>query len=75
MSKTPYLNSVERKKLRRKLFTENPNCFHCGRKMKLGAGFNGEMDLFATIEHLVPRRDGGSNKESNIVLVHKKCNI
>lgn len=32
------------------------------------------VENIATIEHLRPRRLGGSDESSNLLLVHKKCN-
>ena len=68
------LTKEQRMKIRRELFNINPFCYWCGKKMKLGAGFNGEMNLFATIDHLIPISKGGSDDTSNLVLVHKECN-
>ncbi len=68
------MNQAQRKTIRKRLFADNPFCHWCGKKMKLGAGYNGEMDLFATIEHLAPISQGGNDMPDNITLVHKKCN-
>ena len=72
MSKKGYLGRTERITLRKKLFAQNPDCYHCGGRMQVEP-LNPEM--LATLEHLVPRRDNGGNKRSNIVLVHKRCNL
>jgi hypothetical protein len=41
------------------------NCFYCG--VELGKGE-------ATLEHLLSEKDGGSSRQANLALAHKKCN-
>lgn len=30
--------------------------------------------LFASFEHLIPRSFGGTNRQENLLLAHRKCN-
>ena len=47
-------------------------CGICGERMV----FEGDSthDLFATIDHIVPRSLGGVNARTNLRLAHRKCN-
>lgn len=73
MSKNGYLTRSQRKKIRSLLFKQNPLCFHCGLKMSLRHSNNREN--LATLEHIIPRRDGGDDEMDNLALVHKRCNV
>lgn len=47
------------------------NCHWCGKPMC----FDTKEELnSATIEHLKPRSEGGTNERSNLRLAHKRCN-
>lgn len=47
-------------------------CHWCGGVMD----FSGiDYDECATLEHLVPRSEGGTNERSNLRLAHKRCNV
>ena len=59
--------------LRRKMFDRNPLCYWCSRKMFLRPSKDKVAEM-ATIEHLRPKSIGGTDDESNLRLVHKKCN-
>lgn len=48
------------------------NCHWCGELMRFNASPN--HDRFPTIEHLVPRSEGGSNQMENLRLACKRCN-
>lgn len=52
-------------------YIKNPFCFWCGEWMLL---FTMNIEDMATIEHLTPRSKGGSDKQNNLRLVHKRCN-
>lgn len=52
-------------RLRIKLLKQNPFCNYCNIPL------NHEN---ATLDHVLPRSKGGSNKQDNIVLACKKCN-
>lgn len=61
------LTSTQRKSLRKKLLKRDGcACWYC-------TEFFTEDD-FATIEHLVPRSEGGGHQPANLVLAHKSCN-
>ena len=51
-------------------------CFYCGFKMKFLVGRFGEVNhpRFATIEHLLDRKYGGTDALTNLVLAHRRCN-
>lgn len=51
---------------RLKMWKENPYCFVCDEEIKC---FNQ-----ASIEHIIPKSEGGSNKPYNLAVSHKKCN-
>ena len=48
-------------------------CHWCARRMIFESAFRGH-DLYATIEHLIERRAGGTNDWENLRLAHRKCN-
>lgn len=47
------------------------NCHWCGKPMDFEAK---DEPLSATIEHLIPRSEGGVNAQHNLRLAHKRCN-
>lgn len=58
---------MSRKHLRRKLYREaNGYCSICGE----------HIDYFSesTIDHVIPKSKGGSNKMSNLKIAHAYCN-
>lgn len=66
------MRKSKRRKFRDRMFIKDPFCYWCGEWMILyNHQDHGEM---ATIEHLVPRSAGGSDKPENLRLVHKRCN-
>ena len=54
----------------------NAGCYWCGRGMILvpAHGDKRQIENMATIEHLVPRSQGGGDDPGNLALAHKKCN-
>ena len=75
MSREKYMSPGKRKMLRRELYDDNPKCYWCGNPMILNPiPDSWEREYMPTIEHLVPRREGGDNSRENIRLVHKRCN-
>lgn len=65
--------SSVRMAFRLKIFTENPYCHWCDKRMILNPEPD-EVEEMATIEHLIPKSEGGTDEESNLRLCHKKCN-
>lgn len=63
---------------RARLFAEqNGRCYLCGRLMTLQRKIkkNGGISKgFATFDHVVPRKNGGTAYFTNIKLAHRKCN-
>lgn len=45
-------------------------CIHCGRKLFV----DNDGETFATVEHIVPRCQGGTNDLSNTALACETCN-
>ena len=59
------------KELRRSLSeSQNHRCCWCGQR----CDDHGNGDLRATIEHVIPRDRGGSNKRHNLVMACRRCN-
>lgn len=75
-----WMGKIERMLFRTKRYLHNPFCFWCGERMRLFANRinnnirHAAVEEMATIEHLQPRCDGGSDKDGNLELVHKRCN-
>ncbi len=57
--------SDRNRKLQALLNRDGPRCFFCGLKMEKRE---------ATIEHLVPRSQGGNHGMANLALAHSRCN-
>ena len=57
--------------MRKKLFTKDPWCWWCRKLLTLHPKNHAEV---ATIEHLKPLRDGGTDDEYNLALTHSVCN-
>ena len=53
------------RKIRARVYTEETHCWLCGE-------FVEEKDR--SVDHVVPRSQGGSNRRSNLKLAHRKCN-
>lgn len=49
-----------------KIYNKNKNCFYCNDSLTYNE---------STIDHKVPRKNKGSNDESNLVVSCRKCNI
>lgn len=47
------------------------NCHWCGKPMCFDTN---EDPLSASIEHIIPKSDGGTNKQANLRLAHRRCN-
>lgn len=75
------LHELSKSKDRRKMRVllrerDGDDCHWCGERMRFSEGepmVNSDQN-FASIEHLVERRRGGSNDPSNLVLAHHRCN-
>tara|TARA_Y100000310_G_scaffold187775_1_gene187793 strand:- start:205 stop:381 length:177 start_codon:yes stop_codon:yes gene_type:complete len=54
----------------------NAGCHWCGRGMVLKPepGNAQQAEEMATIEHLIPRSQDGSDDPGNLALAHKRCN-
>lgn len=72
MSSLPSLASVKRRRAHR-LLREwyGDNCHWCGKPMDFEAK---DAPASATIEHLIPRCEGGRNALFNLRLAHSRCN-
>ena len=57
---------MKRENTKNRLFNESTLCFVCKRKIQ---SLNE-----ATLEHIIPKSKGGSNKKSNLALSHQFCN-
>lgn len=59
---------------------DGDHCCWCGRLMafrkrrSMGMGMGSEPDNWATIEHVTPVSQGGSDEPSNLKLACKRCN-
>lgn len=50
-------------------------CVWCGQKVATGPGIrDGQPGRLATLDHLVPRSEGGSNRPANLVTACLECN-
>jgi 5-methylcytosine-specific restriction endonuclease McrA len=67
------IRKSKRIQIRKFLYALNPNCIWCGQRMELRPKVN-DIENAATIEHLVPSSQGGSNELYNLRLAHKRCN-
>lgn len=71
MSKLHSFTKIERRQIRNKLgCAQNWLCGYCGMPMDRTS-----RDHYATIEHVKPLREGGTNDESNLMAVGYRCNI
>ena len=59
-----------RQRHRVELYKKNPVCHYCGRLMRP----DGNLQHSATIEHVIPLGEGGSDTADNMVLAHRSCN-
>jgi 5-methylcytosine-specific restriction endonuclease McrA len=72
MSRVGCLGSVRRRKQFQKLHERHgDNCHWCGKPMDFETR---DEPLSATIEHLIPKSEGGPNAQTNLRLAHKLCN-
>lgn len=63
-----------RKKFRDRLFEAQKGlCFYCNRPMLIGEE-HCKSPAYATYEHVIPRKLGGLDNKSNIVLACHRCN-
>ncbi len=67
------MNKKQRIQFRKTEYEKQPFCFWCGGLMLLTCE-TADREEIASIEHLTPRRRGGTDLEKNLRLVHKKCN-
>jgi hypothetical protein len=51
---------------------DGDNCWYCGQPLSFE--LEGSARKFASIEHLIDLKYGGTNKLGNLVLAHAKCN-
>lgn len=63
-------------KIKRLLARDGNICPWCEKSMlpKHEKGDNRPKKLCMTLEHIVERKDGGTNHNDNLVLVHYRCN-
>ena len=54
---------LQRKRMR--MHADDPNCFYCRRTLKLSE---------ATLDHVIPRAAGGTDRNGNLVLSCGDCN-
>lgn len=47
-------------------------CWLCGKRMEMGTG--GHDPMFATLDHVRPKKFGGTNAQDNLMLAHGICN-
>jgi len=57
---------MKRANTKNRLYNESPFCFVCKRMI--------QTQSEATLEHIIPKSKGGSNKKSNLALSHQFCN-
>lgn len=77
MSTGPFRkNPTKREAERTRLFAlQNGRCHLCGRLMTLKRlNSRNPGKGFATFDHVVPRKNGGTAYFTNIKLAHRKCN-
>jgi len=55
-----------RRQIRKMLLETNPYCVHCGRDLREYDPM--DRNTWATIEHLTPLREGGTDALSNLAL-------
>lgn len=58
--------SISRRQRRRIFARDSFTCYWCGKSVTLGVN--------ATLEHVIPRSHGGSNRAANIVTACERCN-
>lgn len=65
------MSSKSRRRLRNKLFEQQEGrCFYCDGEMHYASA----GPLGATLDHVIPRSDGGSTHWVNAVAAHQICN-
>lgn len=73
MNKKMISNRKARMAFRFRKYLQNPFCYWCGEWMLVFCEHATLEDL-ATIEHVIPKRCGGTDKNDNLELAHKRCN-
>ena len=79
------MSNQRRKIFRKKLLKSNPYCCYCNHRLvdwcvslnKFQKKCQGKTWLskwHATLEHIIPRSQGGKNVLSNLMLACRKCN-
>lgn len=63
------LNGRKRRRIKLKLFKENPNCPRCGVLMTQTNG-----PALWTVDHVIPVSKGGTDDQRNLVLMCVTCN-
>lgn len=58
-------NDAEWRHIREVVYAEETHCWLCGEFVERGD---------RTVDHIVSRYDGGSNRRSNLRLAHRVCN-
>lgn len=73
MKKVPKIKSRRRKRIKSNLYVEqNGKCRYCRRNLIIIG--DRENPLYWTLEHIVPRRRGGTNHIGNLGLSCYQCN-
>lgn len=66
--------TAQRKAKRNQLrMRDGDNCWLCGQPMRFSSG-DGLDPEFATLDHVVPKSQGGTRALSNLKLAHGRCN-
>ena len=65
---------AQRASLKRKFMTaQGGKCWLCGLLMKVDVAPTDPE--YATWDHVLPVSAGGGNKQDNLILAHRKCNL
>ena len=65
LERDPPLGNGRKKRIKRELLTKDPHCHWCGAEL---------VAATATIDHVIPRDQGGSNRLDNLVIACEPCN-
>lgn len=60
---------------KRMMNSSNGKCFYCLVEMVPGRGAQNDPDNVMTVDHLIPRSEGGLDVASNLVVCCRKCNL
>lgn len=67
------MNAKQRRRRRRILWMRQKNvCIWCSQPMQMS---DDRADDYATFEHMIRRRDGGTDTMRNLRLAHRRCNL